>query len=1024
MKNKFISALVSIGMVFGLTPVVAFADDTTDDSQTSEPIVQIVDDNNDNPTDEVPNAIVGDSTTDAQGTPGDETIVETDDESSDVEDEFYTGEPNAPPIEEEDVPTATDVEYVGTMFETGKIYLAESYSSKAPLASAGDFTFTVTADGSNPEGDPIQGSMTFTNGANGSINFWSGLQWIKNSGTYKYTLSCTAVNIEGYELPTEEYSFTVYTDNITSFGAYAESGRIPDTGYKNVSLYFFAAPTPEPELELGTVYIYKDVVNFARPQVPVYSLDKPVAISGDITTYGNQLPDISFLYQTEFTFHFTADIPEEWEGTEIPDSGGAVWQDIDETFTLTHMYDSNKSGPQRWKSYTLPVGTTFTVEEVTDDMNSYFAFNGSRLDTYPSSLKDSSNISGEGTTKITGTITGEGTYYAYFYNQLDVGVGYLIIGKIVEQGDKPTPPSPPVYSLSPQNDEEIDYNNTEFHFHITATIPDKYKGLFDDIDEDFTLTHAFRAGSYSAVSMETYYLPVGTTFTITEKQDVPNFTFVGGQYAYGSMYNESQEPTYGEFDTPVYTGEITENGMMIQVIYNNTYREQTFGSLQIKKNVETNSPAYYDRLNKANDVFTFEVTIGDNPTETITLKAGETSKLFENIPTGTAYTIKEINLPDGYSVEDATITGTIQGEETETVEFNNTWTYSPSDLYLTIGKVVDIPAGWQAWYDKSTGGTDTFTIVVNIAGVETEYTLTNGQIIQIPVKEGSIYTVYEKDVEDPYSFVKISVNGVDTTQEKVQGRITGDTKVIVTNTWTFDIGDQWIEFPTVTPEPEYSSLTLTKTVLASNNVLYNHFADANTEFTFEVTINGKTQVVKLKNNESWSIDNLPIGTTYKIEEVDIPDGYTALANPIMGTIMKENKDVSVKFVNKWDMPIKPGPFPEFGVIPDPEPDPEPGPKPDPVDPVDPVDPTEPTDPVEPTDPTEPETPTQPEEPECWIPQGSQTSPQTGYDYIDTPWGKLPKTGDNETILLVSTFSLIGAAAIALLLIGRCKMKKD
>lgn len=103
--------------------------------------------------------------------------------------------------------------------------------------------------------------------------------------------------------------------------------------------------------------------------------------------------------------------------------------------------------------------------------------------------------------------------------------------------------------------------------------------------------------------------------------------------------------------------------------------EPEYGSLQISKEVKTDYQTLYDSWNKADDVFTFEVTIG-NTTETIQLKAGE-SYTFD-IPLGSSYTIKEVDIPEGYTlISENPIESTITLlNPHHTVTFINQWSFN------------------------------------------------------------------------------------------------------------------------------------------------------------------------------------------------------------------------------------------------------------------------------------------------------------------------------------------------------------
>ena len=117
------------------------------------------------------------------------------------------------------------------------------------------------------------------------------------------------------------------------------------------------------------------------------------------------------------------------------------------------------------------------------------------------------------------------------------------------------------------------------------------------------------------------------------------------------------------------------------------------------------------------------------------------------------------------------------------------------------------------------------------------------------------------------------------------------------------MGDADIEVVANNTE-QAGSLTVGKEVTGSVH-------DEKAEFTFEVTIGGTTHTVKLKEGETHTIDGIPIGTSWTVEETNIPagfkrEGYRVDAGALQenvesvsGTIEDTNSTVSVVGVNKW-----------------------------------------------------------------------------------------------------------------------------
>ena len=99
-------------------------------------------------------------------------------------------------------------------------------------------------------------------------------------------------------------------------------------------------------------------------------------------------------------------------------------------------------------------------------------------------------------------------------------------------------------------------------------------------------------------------------------------------------------------------------------VFNNTTKT---GSLDITKAI--------DNRNDAATSFNFVLTIGDKD-EQFSLKAGE-HKIINNLPIGTAYLLKEVNIPQGYSqVKIDNPAGAIKENETTKVIVTNTYHYS------------------------------------------------------------------------------------------------------------------------------------------------------------------------------------------------------------------------------------------------------------------------------------------------------------------------------------------------------------
>ncbi len=155
-------------------------------------------------------------------------------------------------------------------------------------------------------------------------------------------------------------------------------------------------------------------------------------------------------------------------------------------------------------------------------------------------------------------------------------------------------------------------------------------------------------------------------------------------------------------------------------------------------------------------------------------------------------------------------------------------------------------------------------------------------------------------------------------------------------------------------------------------------------------------VIPLKDKESITLLDIPVGTKYEIEEINIPEKYTVNMNPQVGSIDKQFEADKVIFVN--DHIVK-KPTPPT----DPWTPTEPPTKPDPVDP--PVEITDPDVPlVEPEDPT-----TEIDEPDVPLvePSTPVEPPVEEIDEPEVPLGDAPKTGDAAPIV-----GLVGLLVVA------------
>ena len=77
--------------------------------------------------------------------------------------------------------------------------------------------------------------------------------------------------------------------------------------------------------------------------------------------------------------------------------------------------------------------------------------------------------------------------------------------------------------------------------------------------------------------------------------------------------------------------------------------------------------------------------------------------------------------------------------------------------------------------------------------------------------------------------------------------------------------------------------------------------DYTTAFNFKVTINGKEELFTLRNGGEEVIEGVKIGSTYKVEEVNIPQGYSLVSITNAEGTVNSTQEVLVKATNKYNV---------------------------------------------------------------------------------------------------------------------------
>lgn len=77
--------------------------------------------------------------------------------------------------------------------------------------------------------------------------------------------------------------------------------------------------------------------------------------------------------------------------------------------------------------------------------------------------------------------------------------------------------------------------------------------------------------------------------------------------------------------------------------------------------------------------------------------------------------------------------------------------------------------------------------------------------------------------------------------------------------------------------------------------------DTNKEFTFKVTLNGREENFKLRAGQKRIIQNIPVGTRYKVEETNLPEGYSLSSITNSEGVLTEQSIIEVKATNKYNV---------------------------------------------------------------------------------------------------------------------------
>ena len=248
--------------------------------------------------------------------------------------------------------------------------------------------------------------------------------------------------------------------------------------------------------------------------------------------------------------------------------------------------------------------------------------------------------------------------------------------------------------------------------------------------------------------------------------------------------------------------------------------------------------------------FEFTIIIGDDEPYTFTLRHAE-HRVFENIPIGTPFLVVE-SPAAGFTISSVNHQGVVT-EETTVVTFTNT--YEPNEEFgdLLVRKITDVES--ETYF--------TFILILD-DGEPYEFTVRAGEyrfFENIPA--GTRFYVRELEHDD-YRAQNLYFTGTIVGSEIIE-----------------------LEFENIyeLDEEEYGSLTIFKEVPNGSEEY----------FRFEITIGEETFVRYIRAGESYTFENIPHGTPWRVVETEHDDYISAIE--IASGIIVGDHEARANFAN-------------------------------------------------------------------------------------------------------------------------------
>ena len=266
-----------------------------------------------------------------------------------------------------------------------------------------------------------------------------------------------------------------------------------------------------------------------------------------------------------------------------------------------------------------------------------------------------------------------------------------------------------------------------------------------------------------------------------------------------------------------------------------------------------------------------EFTVKVNGNEEVTL---------ENLPAGLSYEVYEQTEEGWVLTDEVNTSGVIKPNEDTVAKFTNEYRPNEYTAKFQAKKLLD----WKA---------------TNVKGFKFELVDTTGAVVDKAesLEDGTVnFKTLRFTAEGTYNYKIREVNdnrpGIryDNSIKNATVRIWRDGSGI-NKAVTYDGGSS--SAPVFNNATEVTNLKITKKVEGRY--------DYTTAFNFKVTINGKEELFTLRNGSEKVIEGVKIGSTYKVEEVNIPQGYSLVSITNAEGTVNSTQEVLVKATNKYNV---------------------------------------------------------------------------------------------------------------------------